>query len=339
MSASTVRVLPDGFKIRADLYQEMPPLSDYDRARLRESIAKEGVQIPVIVREEDGGIIDGHHRWEIATELGMTGDIVLDIRSYATDALARAAAYDFNDARRHMTIDTRRAMRQRLRDSGATQAETAAALGVSRETIKHEESSALVTTTKPEESIDQVIAKRPPKAGARRTKNAEESAALTARIVELRETGKTLQAIADLLGIGQTAVSERLKNYHKPKPVELAKWEQARDLAANSATSEEIAATLGIRRETVKNWAKRHGFDIPAEAAVSGKHRRIDSTEVVANTVDIFAHAVEGLDLINFQNVNPDKADEWLCSLEETRIAIRTLIRQIKSLTKEQSHA
>lgn len=338
MSASTVRVLPDGFKIRADLYQEMPPLSEYDRARLRESIAKEGVQIPVIVREEDGGIIDGHHRWEIAAELSMTGDIVLDIRSYATDALARQAAYDFNDARRHMTIDTRREMRQRLRDSGATQAETAAALGVSRQAVAKEESSALLPSGKAEEPIDQVLAKRPPKVGARRTKNAEESAALTARIVELREAEMTLAAIADQLGVSESAVSVRLKNHRKPQPVELAKWEQARDLAATSSTSEEIAAALSVHRETVKNWSKRHGFDIPADAAVSGKRRRIDSTEVVANTVDIFAHAVEGLEVVNFETVNHERADEWLCSLKETQFAIRTLIRQIKSLTKEQSH-
>jgi len=337
MSAA-VRALPDGFKIRTDLYQVMPSLSVEDMAKLRDSIAKEGVQIPVIVREEDGGIIDGHHRWQIATELSMTGDVVLDIRSYATDALARAAAYEINDARRHMSLADRNELSRRLRASGATLRETAEALGVSTSTIYSDESSAFAEGAKAEEDITEVLAQRTPTPGRRRTKNTAESAALTERIVELRATGMTMAGVAAELGIGQTAVSDRLKKHREPKPVELESWESARDLAGQGNASDQIAALVGVGRQTVKNWAKRHGFTIPADAAVANTHRRIDSTEVLANSVEIFAHTVEGLELIKFESVNPDRAEEWLCSLQETQFAIRTLIRQIKSLTKEQNH-
>lgn len=207
-----VRALPDGFKIRTDLYQVMPPLGAEDMAKLRDSIAREGVQIPVIVREEDGGIIDGHHRWQIATELSMTGDVVLDIRSYATDALARAAAYEINDARRHMSLADRRELARRLEKSGANRKETAEVLGVSERTVDRDLSSIPSSDTMSEEGIEiaEVLAQRPPKVGARRTKNAAESAALTARIVELRQAGKTLVEIADTLGIGKSVVSFEL---------------------------------------------------------------------------------------------------------------------------------
>lgn len=46
-----------------------PPLSDDERARLLKSIAAEGVRDPITLWE--GTIIDGHHRFAIATELGI----------------------------------------------------------------------------------------------------------------------------------------------------------------------------------------------------------------------------------------------------------------------------
>lgn len=338
--STAVRALPDGFKIRTDLYQVMPPLNTTDLAKLRDSIAREGVQIPVIIREEDGGIIDGHHRWEIAAELSMTGDVVLDFRSYATDELARSAAYDINDARRHMTIAERNEIARRLIDSGATQKETAGVLGVSQQAIAAgiAEKTSLPEPGKEVLPIEDVLAKRPAVRGIRRTKNAAESAALTVRIVELHKSGMSAKAVADLLGIHPTAVDKRLRKHRAPKPVELPKWERAAELAATSTTSEEIATALGVHIGTVKKWAKLHGFTVPADAAVANTQRRINSTEVLANSVEIFAHTTDGLGLIKFESVNPDRAEEWLCSLQETQSAIRTLIKQIKSLTKEQNH-
>ncbi len=338
--STAVRALPDGFKIRTDLYQEMPPLNATDLAKLRDSIAREGVQIPVIIREEDGGIVDGHHRWEIAAELSMTGDVVLDFRSYETEEDARQAAFDFNDARRHMSPEERREQQRKLRASGATQKETAKAYGVSRQTIAKDEArdSALLPGGKAELSIEDVVAKRSPMVGRRRTKDAKESAAFTALIVELSQAGMSNKAIAAKLNCGETTVSDRLKKHRQPKPAEPQKWERAAELAATSTTSEEIAAALGVHIGTVKKWAKLHGFTVPADAAVANTQRRINSTEVLANSVEIFAHTTDGLGLIKFESVNPDRAEEWLCSLQETQSAIRTLIQQIKSLTKEQNH-
>lgn len=51
-------------------YQFLPPLTSEEREALRESIATFGVLQPVI-RDESGAILDGHHRAEIADELGV----------------------------------------------------------------------------------------------------------------------------------------------------------------------------------------------------------------------------------------------------------------------------
>lgn len=52
------------------LFQFLPPLLPSEYQALTESIRTHGVQVPVLV-DESGAIIDGHHRDQIAAELGI----------------------------------------------------------------------------------------------------------------------------------------------------------------------------------------------------------------------------------------------------------------------------
>lgn len=52
-------------------YQVMPPLTDQEYQELKESILKHGVQVAVDY-DEDGNILDGHHRVQACSELGIT---------------------------------------------------------------------------------------------------------------------------------------------------------------------------------------------------------------------------------------------------------------------------
>lgn len=51
-------------------YQVMPPLTDEEYAALKADIAEHGVRVPVDV-DEDGVLLDGHHRKRAADELGI----------------------------------------------------------------------------------------------------------------------------------------------------------------------------------------------------------------------------------------------------------------------------
>lgn len=51
-------------------YQLLPPLSRDEYAALKADIEKNGVQVPVVI-DEEGEVIDGHHRMQIARELGV----------------------------------------------------------------------------------------------------------------------------------------------------------------------------------------------------------------------------------------------------------------------------
>ena len=86
-------------------YQVMPPLSDEERAALRTDIAERGVLVP-IVTDQHGNILDGHHRKEIADELGMS--YRTDVVEVSDDDDACSIARMYNLARRHLTQEQKR---------------------------------------------------------------------------------------------------------------------------------------------------------------------------------------------------------------------------------------
>ena len=81
------------------LYQFLPRLSDDEYAALEQSIRVHGVQVPVLV-DENGSVIDGHHRREIADRL----DIAYPCKRAVglTDEQKRTLALSLNIDRRHL---------------------------------------------------------------------------------------------------------------------------------------------------------------------------------------------------------------------------------------------
>jgi len=54
-------------------YQFFQPLSPQEREALKRDIEVRGIQVPIEL-DSDGNILDGHHRWQIAQELGWTAE-------------------------------------------------------------------------------------------------------------------------------------------------------------------------------------------------------------------------------------------------------------------------
>lgn len=115
-------------------YQTMPPLSPDEYAELRDSILKHGITVPVIV-DEQGNVIDGHHRVTIARELDIT---------YPTRVLAGLSEEEkldqsvmLNIARRQLTRDQRRSIiaEQLKRHPEKSNREHARQVGVDHKTV------------------------------------------------------------------------------------------------------------------------------------------------------------------------------------------------------------
>jgi ParB-like chromosome segregation protein Spo0J len=100
---------------------------------LRASIRRFGVLVPVI-RDQQGRIIDGHHRVRIAEEegIGIADDIVITVDS---EDEAREIARTLNADRRQLTEEQRRAVVTELRREGHSERAIAGALGVSQPTV------------------------------------------------------------------------------------------------------------------------------------------------------------------------------------------------------------
>lgn len=81
-------------------YQVMPPLTADEYAELKSDIEQRGVMVPVEY-DEDGNILDGHHRVQICEELGIT-DFPKIVRTGFTDAEKRTHARKLNMARRQL---------------------------------------------------------------------------------------------------------------------------------------------------------------------------------------------------------------------------------------------
>ena len=77
----------------------MPPLSAEQYESLEQSIREHGVQVPVTLAE-DGRIVDGHHRKEIADRLHIHCPRVI---ARGTDTELRTLAFELNNHRRHLT--------------------------------------------------------------------------------------------------------------------------------------------------------------------------------------------------------------------------------------------
>ena len=82
-------------------YQVAPPFGKEDFEKLKDSIRKHGVIVPVEYDEEDE-IVDGHHRVRACKELGIT-DWPRKVRSYQSDGHLLEMAWSLNAFRRHLS--------------------------------------------------------------------------------------------------------------------------------------------------------------------------------------------------------------------------------------------
>ena len=97
-------------------YQVMPPLSDDEYLELKTDIQNRGVMVPIEF-DENGNVLDGHHRLRICKELGIT-DYPKIVRSGMSEEQKRTHARKLNMARRHLNREQKQELiREQLRET------------------------------------------------------------------------------------------------------------------------------------------------------------------------------------------------------------------------------
>jgi len=113
-------------------FQLLPPLTVEQRDLLRQSIKENGVLEPVVF-DEDGEILDGHHRVEIAEELGI------EYPRRVIDDLDRPGKHMYaltvNVARRQLDQNARGGLVAQMRIRGMSIREIAKATGLPKTTV------------------------------------------------------------------------------------------------------------------------------------------------------------------------------------------------------------
>lgn len=113
----------------------MPPLTEEEYNELKNDIAERGVMVP-IEYDENGNVLDGHHRLQICAELGIT-DFPTVIRAGMTEAEKRTHARKLNIARRQLNREQKQELiREQLRETPElSDRQIAKAIGVSDKTV------------------------------------------------------------------------------------------------------------------------------------------------------------------------------------------------------------
>lgn len=116
------------------LYQFLPRLSDDEYTSLEKSIREHGIQVPIVV-DENGSVIDGHHRKEIADRLGLPCP-----RNTARDldeTGKRTLACSLNLDRRHLNREQKREViaKSLMADPQLSNRQHAERVGVDHKTV------------------------------------------------------------------------------------------------------------------------------------------------------------------------------------------------------------
>lgn len=177
--------------------QMFPPLDAATEAALRASIERFGVLAPVH-KDQDGRILDGHHRARLASELGIEYEV--RVQHVADDAEAREIARTLNEDRRQLTPEQRRPVVIALHEEGHSQRAIARTLKVDPMTVNRDLKSGVAPAT-PEKVIglDGKVypARQPTIRGAQQEEQLEDvhPSANLARQTELRSlSGRARQA-------------------------------------------------------------------------------------------------------------------------------------------------
>lgn len=109
-----------------------------------------------------------------------------------------------------------------------------------------------------------------------------------------------------------------------------AKWARIAEMAASGHTRDQIAREVGMTTEGIRNGAQQRGIDIRADRVV-GRTRRLDTNRIIRQSVLDLEGIVASLALINRDDIDPEEAQTWVDSLNQSIKALskaRTAIKE-----------
>ena len=279
----------------AGRYQVMPPLSSEEYQELNESIKAEGVLEPIHV-DEEGVVIDGHHRSKIANELGIPCPVIA--HDDLSESQKRSLAFTLNLKRRHLNREQRRALGlESLRlDPIASNREHAKRTGLDHKTIQDIREKENIP--EPRKIIEEAVEENP---------------------------GKSSREIARDLGVSNRTVStvRAVQNGEIPHSTQVEE-------------GEEISATTIVGTDDLAELNAQASFPEPEAKSEPRKPRRTPITDDASRIgweIRKIAEKLEALTGDDRYNTNKEKVNPLLRG--HLQFVIETATTVLDDLTKE----
>jgi hypothetical protein len=242
-----------------------------------------------------------------------------------------------------LSARNRRELHRQLTDGGMSARAVAVVTGTSKDAVARDN----LQTVSSRDSLE-IAPATIGLDGAKRI-TGPDSAALTQRIVELRDEGHTFPKIAEQVGLTTTATHFRYSNHKRkqadgppPALVQLPTAERIAELAATGVTSVQIAHDLGLHLETVRKMARRDGVRLVGDINRGrGGAKTIDMPKAITNWITHLTAALDSADaFMDLDGMDPDEAAEWTRQLDEISKRFRALTRrfQHQSNPERQAH-
>jgi hypothetical protein len=134
--------------------------------------------------------------------------------------------------------------------------------------------------------------------------------------------------------VARAAIVKKIKNLPTHSEKQTAKWQTVRDLAEDRLSSAQIAKRVGMTEEGLRSGARREGITFPADE-VLGKRKRINGLEVMERIIASLEGDESVLGLVEFEDITPEQADEWLQRLVSPLRAINRMKNRLKEISGE----
>lgn len=185
--------------------------------------------------------------------------------------------------------------------------------------------------------------------GRKRVTDPGASAALTARVVALRESGEPMMwaEIGEVLGVTAHTAYQRYTRYRRkyprpePPPVtHLPTPQKIANLADTGMTSRQIAEEVGVSTERVRQLARRDGIAIAGDVNRPRGAATIDQQAAVARWIEQMNAALDAADaFMDPADLPPDEVAGWAHQLDDLIRKLRALTRTFRNQTHEgQAH-
>lgn len=134
--------------------------------------------------------------------------------------------------------------------------------------------------------------------------------------------------------VSRTNVVRKIKDKGTPGPMTReGRAALIAELADQGYSSRQMPAKVGVTEESVRQIARDFDIDIPADRSMRGT-RRINSTSVATKTVTALEGLVMGIELIDYDEIDPQEASQWATSLTDSLRVLNRFAKQIKEMAQ-----